>query len=534
MKENRLSSILDIFTKLSIQQKLVVGGTVITTIILMIVFLFFLNEPNYASLYTNLNEQDAAKIIAELNSQKTPYEIADNGKTIKIPKNKVYEQRIKLASKGIPSSGVVGYEIFDKTTMGLSEFMQKLNYKRALEGELAKTITSLNGIDGARIHIVIPKKSVFKDEQKLPTAAVVLKLANNYPLTRKNINAIVNLVASSVEGLQPGKVTLLDTKGKLLSKEEEEDPFSISSSKQYEIKKSVETYLAKKAQSILDNVIGYGNGIVEVNADLNFNQVQKTIESYNPDSQVAISEQTVKTSNGGKSLGDSTSQVSQNTITNYEINKTIQKVIESSGNIIRLSVAVVVNELHKKVTNGNKQEVAFVPRSPAQLKKLEDIIKNAVGINPARNDLFTIESMPFETKEIEPIEISKPGTMDDINKWSNTILLILAAGASMLFLKGLMKKLKNQKIIIGSYGNNELALNSYAADNLIQSEGGGPSTVENQAFRKKLIPLGNIEDEISDEAVSKRNQQERISNYVAKNPLDAAKLINAWLHEDEI
>ncbi len=533
MKENKLSSILNIFTKLSIQQKLVVGGTVITTIILLIVFLFFLNEPNYEPLYTNLNEQDASKIIEELNSQKAPYEISDNGKTIKVPKNKVYEQRLKLASKGIPNSGVVGYEIFDKMTMGMSEFMQKLNYIRALEGELSKTISSLNGVEGARVHIVLPKKSVFKDEQKLPTAAVVLKLKNNNSLTKNNIDAIVNLVSSSVEGLQTGKVTLIDTKGKLLSKENTEDPLAISSTKQYEIKKSVETYLAHKAQSILDNVIGYGNGIVEINADLNFNQVQKTMESYNPDSQVAISEQTIKTSNGGKSLGDSTSQVSQNTTTNYEINKTIQKVIESSGNITRLSVAVVVNEIQKKVKKGNKQKIVFEPRSPEQLKKLEEIIKNSVGINSERNDVFTLKSIPFAPKEIEPVEFLKPGVMDDVNKWSNTILLILAALASLIFLKGLMKKLKTQKILIGSLGNNEMAINSFTTDSLIQPQT-VPSLIEKQIPKKNLLPLGNLEDEISDEAISKRNQQERISNYVAKNPLDAAKLINSWLHEDEI
>lgn len=532
MKENPLASIINIFNKLSLQQKLVVGGTVVTTIVLLIIFLFFLNQPVYAPLYTNLNEQDASKIVEELNSQKVPYEIDDNGKTIKVLKDKVYEQRLDLASKGIPSSGVVGYEIFDKNTMGMSEFMQKLNYIRALEGELAKTVGSLNGVEGARVHIVLPEKSVFKDEQKPPTAAVVLKLRSNFSLSRNNVDAIVNLVSSSVEGLKPGKVTLLDTKGKLLTKEDDSDPLAVSSSKQYEIKKSVETYLAQKAQSILNNVIGYGNAIVEVNADLNFDQVQKTMESYDPDSQVAVSEQTVKSSNDGKNLGDSTSQVSQNTTTNYEINKTIQKVIESSGNITRLSVAVVVNDIPKKVTKAGKEEIAYDPRPKEQLKKLEDIIKNAVGINPTRNDLFTIESIPFETREIEPVEVTKPGgMMDDVNKWSNPILLILAALASLLFLRGLMKKLKNQKIIIGSYNNTERVSTNLMPESLSQPS--APQMLETKKFKKNLLPLGDLEDEISDEAARKRTQQEKISNYVAKNPLDAAKLINAWLHEEE-
>lgn len=531
MKENPLGSILNIFSKLSLQQKLVVGGTVITTVVLLIVFLFFLNQPNYSPLYTNLNEQDASKIVEELSAQKTPYEIDDNGKTIKVPKDKVYEQRLNLASKGIPSSGIVGYEIFDKTTMGMSEFMQKLNYIRALEGELAKTIGTLNGVEGVRVHIVIPQKSVFKDEQKPPTAAVVLNLKNSTTLSKNNIDAITNLVSSSVEGLQPGKVTLLDTKGKLLSKEDDSDPLAISSSKQYEIKKSVETYLAHKAQSMLDNVIGYGNGIVEINADLNFDQVQKTMESYDPDSQVAISEQTVKTSNNGKSVGDSTAQQSQNTTTNYEISKTMQKVVESSGNITRLSVAVVVNDIPKRITKDGKEEIIYEPRPKEQIQKLEDIIRNSVGVNPERKDLFTIESIPFETREIEPVEITKPGVMDDVNKWSNPILLILAAAASLLFLKGLMKKLKNQKIIIGSYSNSEPSYENMATANL--GHHSQPSLIENKNFKKNLLPLGDLEDEISDDAARKHVRQEKISNYVAKNPLDAAKLINAWLHEEE-
>ena len=530
MKDNPFGSILNIFNKLSLQQKLVVGGTAVATIVLAIIFLVFLNMPNYAPLYTNLSEEDASKIVDQLSSQKIPYEIDDNGKTIKVPKDKVYEQRLSLASKGIPGSGVVGFEIFDKTTMGMSDFMQKLNYNRALQGELSKTISSLNGVEGARVHIVIPEKSVFKDEQKPPTAAVVLKLKNNYNLTRSNVDAIVNLVSSSVEGLQPGKVTLLDTRGKLLSKEDDEDPLATSSSKQYEIKRSVETYLSKKAQGMLDNVLGYGNAIVEVNADLNFDQVQKTMESYDPDSQVAISEQTIKSTNGGKSVGDSTVQASQNTTTNYEINKTVQKVVESSGNISRLSVAVVVNDIPKEVKKGDTKEIVYEPRSKEQLNKLEDLIKNAVGINPGRNDLFSIESIPFETKEIEPVDVSKPGVMDDVNKWSNPILLIVAAAASLLFLKGLMKKLKNQKIMIGSYSNSDSDFNLTQPAALNQKT--NPAMIENKA-RKNLLPLGDLEDEISDEAARKRVQQEKISNYVAKNPVDAAKLINAWLHAEE-
>ena len=530
MKDNPFGAVLNIFNKLTLQQKLVIGGAVAATVLLLGILLVFMNQPTYTALFSNLSQEDASKVINQLSAQKIPYEIADNGGTIKVPKDKVYEERITLAGKGIPSSGVVGYEIFDKTTMGMSDFMQKLDYKRALEGELAKSIMQLDGVEGARVHIVVPQKSVFKDEQKPTTAAVVLKLRDNYQLTRGNIAAITNLVSASVEGLQPGKVTLIDTQGKLLSGEDDNDPLASSSSRQYEIKKSVEKYLAQKAQSILDNVVGYGNSMVEVNADLNFDQVEETMETYDPNSQVAISEQDVKTSNNGKNLGDSTAQVSDNSTTNYEINKTIEKVVSGTGNINRLSVAAVVNDVPKEVKKGGKVETVFEPRPKDQLNKLEEIIKNAVGVDPSRNDQLSIVDMPFETKEIDDEQVTKPNPLDDMNKWTNPVLMILAVAASIFLLKSLMKKLKSEKIVIGTFNNGELAIDGYARPELPRAEAVPQISPR---MRKPMLPIGDIEDDISEEAVKKRNQQEKISNYVSKNPVEAAKLINAWLHEDE-
>jgi len=530
MKDNPLSAIINIFNKLSLQQKVVIGVTVGITAALFIVLFSFLNQPNYTPLYTNLAQDDASKIVDQLTTQKIPYEIGDNGKTISVPKDKVYEIRLSLASKGIPSSGVVGYEIFDKSTMGMSDFMQKLNYKRALEGELAKTIMEIDGVQGARVHIVIPQKSVFKDEQKPPTAAVVLKLKDNYSITKNNIAAIVNLVSSSVEGLTPGKITLIDTQGKLLSREEDDDPLALASAKQYEIKKSVEKYLAEKAQSMLDNVLGYGNSMIEVNADINFDQVEKTMESYDPNSQVAISEQTIKTDNNGKSAGDSSAQNSQNTTTNYEISKTIQKVVEGSGNIKRLSVAAVINDVPQEVKTGDAVKTEYQPRNPGEMNKLEDIIKSAVGVDSTRNDQISIVNIPFETKDIEDVKVKTPGMFDDPNKWMNPIMMIGAIAASIFLLKGLMKKLKNEKIIIGTYNGGGFDASNFAVPELA---GAKQSQQLGMNMKKNLLPLGDLEDEISDEAARKRIQQEKITNYVSKNPVEAAKLINAWLHEDE-
>jgi flagellar M-ring protein FliF len=533
MNSNPLQSVLGIINKLNAKQKFILIGGVILTMLLMAVLLFILNEPNYAVLYSGLSQEDASKVIEYLGNQKVPYKIDDNGQTIKVAHEKVYEMRLALAGRGIPSSGIIGYEIFDKTTMGMSEFMQKLNYKRALEGELARTIQQQEGVLGARVHISIPQKTIFKEEEKNPSVSVVLKLKPNAAPTKENIQSIVNLLCGSIEGMQPGKVSIIDTKGRILNNEGEDGPLAFASSKQYEIKKSVENYLVKKAQSILDNIVGVGNAIVQVNADLNFDQVEKTMENYDPESQVAVSEQTTKINNQGKIKNDTTVASNDNTVTNYEISKTIEKVMSGTGNIKRLSVAAVINDVAKEVKKGDKTEIVYETRPADQIKKLEDLIKNAVGLDVLRNDQFSIVNIPFETKVNENInEETGTGPLPDANQYVNLVLIIVAIISSIFVLKSLMKRLKNEKIVIGTINPGNFAL-STDKSSLPASQ---PAPMNHLIGKKKrgMMQLGDIEDEISDEAMLKKSQQERIVNYVSKNPMDAAKLINAWMHEDEV
>lgn len=493
--------------------------------------MFIMNEPNYAALYTNLASEDASKVVEHLASQKIPYKIEDNGQTIRVPKDKVYEIRLTLASKGIPSSGIVGYEIFDKTTMGMSEFMQKLNYKRALEGELSRTIMQQNGIAAARVHIVFPARSVFKDEQKEPTASVVLKFVSNSELSKSSVSAISNLVASSVEGLKPEKVTIVDSKGRLLSKENEENALGNFSEKQYQIKNNVENYLLSKAQTLLDNVLGFGNAVVRVNVDLDFNQVEKTMETYDPESQVAISEQSIKSESGGKNLSDSNSVASQNSITNYEVSKTIQKVVEGSGNIKRVTVAAVINGISKEVKDGEGVKKVVENRPDEQMKKLEQLVKQAVGFDINRNDQVSIVNMPFENQT--ELGTDEKGTSSfPLDKIYNLVLIVLAIGAAMFILKSLLQRLKNEKIVIGTINYRD-----EFGKELVQKEEIKAEAQQQQlspAVKKNpLLEVGDIQDEISEEAINKQIKKEKIVNYVSRNPGEAAKLINLWLNEDE-
>lgn len=537
-----MGDILGIFKKLAPQQKIVIGVVTGITLVLMIVLFGILNKPTYGTLYTNINEEDASKIVEQLTSKKIPYQLDNGGRTIRVPEENVHQLRLEMASKGIPSSGIVGYEIFDQSTLGMSEFMQKLNYKRALEGELARTIIQQEGIKNARVHIVVPQKTVFKSEQEETTASIVVKLENGYELEPGNISAILNLVASSVEGLKKNKVSLLDTQGRLLSKDNSSNGNSVATSEQYELKQNIENYIAKKAQSILDNVVGYGNSIVRVDVDLDFDQVEKTMEMYDPESQIAISEQTIKSESANASMADSTAQVNENSTVNYEISKTVQKVIQGSGNIKKLTIAAVVNEVKKTVKKNGKAQIVYEPRPQEQLDKLEQIIKNSVGYNADRNDNFSLVNIPFETSVVEDIgdeEISQPGFLDlkNTDQLINIVMVLIGIIASLLVIKSLMTKIKKEKVIIGTIDPAQLAYSSSQGSTSGRQIGGNTKSGGDSSMphprKREFLPIGDLEDEISDEAALKKNKQDKIVNYVSKNPIDAAKLINSWLHDEQ-
>ncbi len=537
MNTNPLQALTGILGKLNPKQKIMLGVGIVTTFALFAVLMFLLNQPTYSTLYSGLSQEDAGKVVEHLNSQKILFKIEDNGQTIKVQREKVAELRLTLASKGLINSGVMGYEVFDKSTMGMSEYIQNMNFRRALEGEIAKTIQLQEGVQFAKVQIVMPKRTIFREEEKHPTAAVTLKLKSNATPTKENIQAIVNLLCGSVEGLQPSKVSVIDTKGRILNSDAEDGPMAFASARQYEIKKSVENHLVLKAQSILDNVLGFGNAVVQVTADLNFDQVEKTMTQFDPESQVVISEGVAKTASNGRQQADTSSTANENAVTNYEINKTVQNVVEGTGNIKRLSVAAVINDIQKEVKEGDKIKIVTETRAPEQLKKLEDLLKNAVGIDPTRNDQFSIVNIPFEPKIDETVTEAGVSTLPNANEYINLVFILVAIVSSLIVLKSLMKRLKNEKIVIGTVNTGNYAYATESAGSL--SSGSNRESKTNtshlvgQKKKKMLLPMGDIEDEISEDALAKKNQQERIVNYVTKNPMDAAKLINAWMHEDE-
>ena len=247
--------------KLTAAQKSIFIVVAVGVLAAIVGFIMLVNRPSFGTLFSNLNAQDASKIVEKLKEKGIPYELEDGGKSVLVPKQQIYDLRLSLAGEGLPQSSVIGYEIFDRTNLGVSDFVQKINYRRALEGELARTILQIEEVEAARVHLVMPEKALFKEDEKAPSASVVLKLKSGIPLKRESVQGIAHLVASSIEGLEASGVTIVDSRGVLLSDNTKANSVAAVTSSQYEMEQKVESYLGQKAQSLLESVVGTGNAL---------------------------------------------------------------------------------------------------------------------------------------------------------------------------------------------------------------------------------------------------------------------------------
>lgn len=392
--------------RMSASQVMMLFGIIAGSIVGIVFVVGWVNDVRYAQLYSNLSQADAGEVVNYLDDNKIPYRLSNNGTSVEIPASDVYKTRISLASDGMPRGGSVGYSIFDKNNLGMTDFLQNLNFRRALEGELTRTIMQLEEVDAARVHIVMPKERLFKEDRKEATASVVLKLRGSSGLSQRQVNGISHLVASSVEGLEPGNISILDYSGNLLSSGRENDQLAGLSNSQLEVRKNVETYLEHKAQSMLDDVLGTGKSVVRVTADLNFQQLERTSETFDPNAPSIRSEERTKTTTMASDKAEESSESSEEgsedyTITNYELNKTVEHYINAVGGIDRISIAVLVDGVYDEVANdAGDVESVYQPRSQEELDRFAAIVRNAVGFDQQRNDQLEIVNMPFDRRDL--------------------------------------------------------------------------------------------------------------------------------------
>ncbi len=437
------------WSKLALWQKALFAGIPAVMLIGIILLFVSTGEKQVGVLYSGLEQQDAGKITESLKAKQIDYELAENGTAIIVDKEILYDTRLTLANEGLPEQSVVGYELFDKTNLGMSEFVQKLNYRRALEGELARTIGEIDEVHKVRVHIVIPDKALFKKDQKNPTGSVTLHLKNGRSLDKISIDGIQNLVASSIEGMSPKDVTVVDQRGNMLN-EQSLDMNSVAglTAQQHEQQRRVEDHLAGKVQSMLDAVLGADNTKVRINADLDFTRIEQTKTDYDPERQVIRSEQNIKdVSQSTDSLSYpavSMAKDQSNVIQNYEIAQNVEHIIHSVGNIERLSVAVMINGTNQIVDSNGTKQMVYVPRPDEEMQKITEIVRNAVGFDPSRNDQISVINVPFDTminyNDIEQFNIKPWYERPDIQKLIALVITMLIA----LFI--MWKLLQNKQV----------------------------------------------------------------------------------------
>ncbi len=410
-------------SRFTINQRMIILLALAGSIAGLVAVGLWTQQPDMQVLFSNVSTEDASAIVDKLKELKVPYETSGGGGTILVPSAQVYDLRLQLAGLGLPHGGGVGFEIFDRSTLGMSEFVQKLNYRRALQGELARTVAQMGGVEKARVHLAIPERRLFSTEQDRARASVVVSLYSGQMLSKAQVQGIVHLVASSVEGLQAKDVTVVDGQGRILSSSAPDDPAGLTNT-QLEYQQALEKDIENRIQSMLERIVGTNKAVVRVSSVVDFRKVETTEERYDPNGQVVRSEQRgqekssgVNGTTGGvpgvesnvppggeqeSAQTSSNSSQTKNETVNYEISRTVSRIVEPTGTIKKLSVAVLVDGTYEapKPAEGEKSPAAdaprkYTPRSAEEMTRIEEIVKKAMGYSAERQDQVEVVNMQF-------------------------------------------------------------------------------------------------------------------------------------------
>ena len=429
------------------------------------------SHTDYSLLYGGLSEAEAAKVASALDEAKVAYRLNGSG-SISVPADKVYQMRMQLAAKGIPQGEGVGFEIFDKPNFGISDFVQRANYLRALQGELSRTISQLDEIQSSRVMIVLPENRLLLDKEKYPTASVFVHVRGNSQLSPSSINSIRFLVANSVEGLKPNHVSVVDNMGNVLSENTDNDSLSGMTATQLQARRNLEQYLSKKAQEMLEKVLGPGQAIVRVSAEVNYDSVKKTEEKFDPDGQVirsqtktedlvdtattqnnspaGISANTPQDTNGPAAAAGAINKSKNSKAVSevkYEIGSVTTESQQIAGGIKRLTAAITVAQQMQ----GTGADRKPAPRTSEDIEKIRTLVSSALGIDASRGDKIEVAELPFN----DTFATDLTQTLDSQQKkdfWltlaGNLMYPALGVGALLLLLR-MFKQTPVQEIPMG-------------------------------------------------------------------------------------
>jgi flagellar M-ring protein FliF len=523
--------------------------------VLMLGFFAFLimraSTPQLAPLYTGLSFEDSAAIVEELQQQNTVYELRGDGDTILVPRDQITAIRMSLAGSGLPTRGQVGYEIFDQqNTLGATSFVQNINNVRALEGELARTITSLARIKSARVHLVLPERALFSRDKNDPTASIVLSVRGE--LSTGEIRAIQHLVSSAVEGLTPNRVSIVDDTGDLLAAGigADEDGTLLAGQAQ-ERRVAVENRLRQRVEDLLANIVGNGRARVQVSAELDLTHVTRTAKSFDPESAVVRSTQTKEIANStnapkadgevsastqlpgaSTASGQLQSEIGSTTeeVTNYEISEINSTEMTDPGAIKRLSVAVVVDGTYTTDASGAS---TYAPRDQETLDQIQALVRSAVGFDETRGDQITIANLQFADGPTPPVlGTESPGlfdfTRDDLIAGAQMLVTLVIALALVFFvMRPLLRRVLSPE-------DQPLALPTSAEIRgpLVPATASGPNAppvpemVEEQVIKPEVPAWMNNARQLG---AAQAATMKTVGQLVEENPKQAALIVRDWL-----
>ncbi|MGY1703667.1 flagellar basal-body MS-ring/collar protein FliF [Geodermatophilus sp. SYSU D00697] len=515
-----LERIRSTLSTISLGQKVVIGLLVVGLLLGGFFFVRWSTAPTMAPLFSNLASTDASAIVDELNASGVAYELADGGGTIMVPNDQVYDLRLSMSGKGLPAGSDTGYALLEEQGITTSEFQQQVSYQRALEGELAKTLEALEGVRSAVVHVALPEDEVFVSDEKEPTASVLLDLAPGTTLSGEQIQAVTNLVSSSIEGMEADQVTVADSTGAVLSAPGQGVTAAAGDARS-QLEQEYEARLAGNAQTILDRVLGPGNAQVSVRADLDLNQRDTTSKTYTyEDGTPPISESTTTeeyTGNGAAvggvlgpentadAGGDGDSAYNkESTTSNNAVGETVETVTGAPGAINRLTVSVVMDQAVAGNLNQNQ---------------VQDLIGNAVGLDPARGDDITVAAMAFDTTAADQAAAELEAAQEAERQaqiWSMIKTGGIALGIALLVLVVWLRSRRRQDAE-EDYEPLELPDDVMAELDRIRIE----STRE--------IPVDNAQAEL--EAAERARVRGEIATMVSEKPDEVAAMLRGWLSE---
>lgn len=542
----------------------------------LIVFFIFIaarsSAPSLTLLYANLSTSDSNEIASKLETANITYRLSEDGNQISVPQRDVGRARVLLAKEGLPHQGSLGYELFDKKQgFGTTSFEQNITQLRALEGELARTIGTIAQVRNARVHLVLPQRELFSRETQPASASVFINVRNSQQLGTEQIQAIQHLVSAAVPQLKSARVAIIDQNGALLARGEEEEGETAAARTGEEMRQKYESRMGRSIEDMLSRVVGYGKVRATVTAQLNFDTVSRNSESYNPDGQVIRSTQTISDQNdesggqsgqvsvennlpglpGGAAGGGSSARSSRTEeVTNYEISKTVESVVRASGEVQKLSIAVLVDGTYETDTSVEKPADAgpdwtapkkYIPRTQEELEKITALVKSSAGYDESRGDTVEVVSMPFADTDIFDVAAAAAAN-DNIMGFPKAEVLEMAQTLALSVVAVLIILLVLRPL--ATHLSNNAAANAAANAAVDPSAGFLPGQTQAQLTGPTNILPGygapslgaedgdNMIDVSAVEGKVKASSMQKINELVTNHPNETVAVIRQWISQE--